>query len=77
MNPTFFARISGPGKVPEASVVLEHGANWIRYYFEQQPRTNRREYPSGAICSLTMGREALRTEAETPSERAARSRAKE
>jgi hypothetical protein len=37
MNPTFFALISGPGKVPLASVVLEQGVDWIRHRFEQQP----------------------------------------
>ena len=36
-----------------------------------------REYPSGAIFLLTMNREVSTTEAETPPQRAARSRAKE
>jgi len=75
---TVFARIIGPGKVPEASVVLEHGEYWIRHRLEQQPReTHRREYPSGAICSLTMSREVLTITAETPPDRAARIRTKE
>ena len=78
MNPTFVARIIGPGNVPEARVVLKYGVHWIRHRFEQQLRdAHRREYPSGANCSLTMSSEALTTEAETPRDSAARSRIKE
>lgn len=56
--------------MPEASVVLpgvKYEMHWIRDRFEQQLReTHRREYPSGANCLLTMSREVLTTEAETP-----------
>jgi hypothetical protein len=77
MNPTLFARITGPGNVPEASVVLKYEVHWIRHRFEQLLReTHRREYPSGANCLLTMSREVLTTEAETPRNSAARSRVK-
>ena len=78
MNPTLFARITGAGNVPEASVVLKYEVHWIRHRFEQQLwETHRREYPSGANCLLTMSREVLTTEAETPRDSAARSRVKE
>jgi len=67
MDPTLFARITGAGNVPEASVVLEYGMHWIRYCFELQLwETHRRVYPSGASCLLAMSREVLTTAAETP-----------
>ena len=78
LDPTFFARIIGPGNVPEASVVLEYGMHRIRHRYEQHLReTHSREYPSGANCLLAMLREVLTTEAETPRDRAARRRVKE
>jgi hypothetical protein len=80
MNLTFVARITGPGNVPEASVVLKYEVHCIRHRFEQRLRgTHRREYPSGANCWLAMSRDVLMTEAETPrdSASAARSRLKE
>jgi hypothetical protein len=78
MNPTIFARITGPGNVPEARVVLKYEVHWIRDHFEQQlGETHMREYPSGANCLLTMSREVLKREAETPRDSAARSREKE
>jgi hypothetical protein len=78
MNPTFVARITGAGNVPETSVVLKYETHCIRRRFEQQLReTHRREYPSGANCSLTMSREVLTIEAETPRDSVARSRIKE
>ena len=77
MEPTLFARMIGPGNVPEANVVLKYGVHWIRYCFEQHLReTHRRVYPSGANCLLAMSREVLTTEAETPRDRAARSKVK-
>jgi hypothetical protein len=38
MNPTLFARITGPGNVPEASVALKYDVHWIRHRIEQQLR---------------------------------------
>ena len=78
MNPTLFARITGPGNVPEASVVLRYEVQRIRHRLKQQLReTHRRVNPSGANCLLTMSREVLTTEAETPRDSAARNRVKE
>jgi hypothetical protein len=78
MNPTLFARITGLGNVPEASVVLKCEVHWIRHRFEQRLwETHRRVYPSGANCLLTMSREVLTTDAETLKNSVARNRVKE
>ena len=78
MKPTLNARITGAGNWPEASVALKYEVHCIRHRFLQQLReTHRRVYPSGPNCWLTMSREVLTTEAETPRDSVARSGIKE
>jgi hypothetical protein len=52
VDPTLFPLIIGPGNVPRASVELVFK---IRWRFEgHSGKAYEREYPSGAICLLTM-----------------------
>ena len=76
-DPTFFPLIIGPGNVSRARVELQHG-DYIRRRFQQHPvGTHGREYPSGAICLLTIGRVARGpTEMDSTPETAARGKRK-